>query len=92
MLLISCDRFPLAASWDPNTNSGGVPQLKGARSFSFEEIKKCTNNFSDTNEVGNGGYGKVYILSSLFSKISLQVMNVVTILDLRQSVSLFSFV
>lgn len=49
----------LAASWDPNSDSGGVPQLTGARSFSFEEIKKCTNNFSTNNDIGSGGYGKV---------------------------------
>ncbi|KAG8364014.1 hypothetical protein BUALT_Bualt19G0082200 [Buddleja alternifolia] len=48
------------ASWDRNTESGGVPQLKEARSFSFEELKRCTNNFSETNHVGTGGYGKVY--------------------------------
>ncbi|KAL3620749.1 hypothetical protein CASFOL_035661 [Castilleja foliolosa] len=48
------------ASWDPNTNSGGVPQLKGAKCFSFEELKRSTNNFSDTNCIGSGGYGKVY--------------------------------
>lgn len=35
-----------------------IPQLKGARWFSLAEIRKCTNNFN--NEIGEGGYGKVY--------------------------------
>ncbi|KAM7474427.1 hypothetical protein LguiB_021670 [Lonicera macranthoides] len=48
------------ALWDPSKNSGGVPQLKGARSFSFEELKKYTNSFSETNNIGSGGYGMVY--------------------------------
>jgi hypothetical protein len=39
--------------------SGGVPQLKEARRFSFEELKKYTNNFSEVNGIGSGGYGKV---------------------------------
>ncbi|KAG1338207.1 putative leucine-rich repeat receptor-like protein kinase [Cocos nucifera] len=48
-------------SWAPSgKDSGGAPQLKGARWFSFDELKKCTNNFSVTNEIGSGGYGKVY--------------------------------
>ncbi|XP_028065877.1 probable leucine-rich repeat receptor-like protein kinase At5g49770 [Camellia sinensis] len=48
------------ASWDSNKSNGGVPQLKGARCFSFEELKKYTNTFSEANCVGSGGYGKVY--------------------------------
>uniref|UniRef100_A0A5B6ZV52 non-specific serine/threonine protein kinase n=1 Tax=Davidia involucrata TaxID=16924 RepID=A0A5B6ZV52_DAVIN len=48
------------ASWDPTKSSGDIPQLKGARCFSFEELKKCTNNFSEATEIGSGGYGKVY--------------------------------
>ncbi|CAL9003104.1 unnamed protein product [Prunus brigantina] len=49
------------ASWVPSgKDSGGAPQLKGARWFSYDELKKCTNNFSDSNEIGFGGYGKVY--------------------------------
>ncbi|TXG53539.1 hypothetical protein EZV62_018795 [Acer yangbiense] len=53
------DQNPFA-HWDPNKSSGSIPQLKGARCFSFEELNKYTNHFSDTNEVGSGGYGKVY--------------------------------
>ena len=45
-----------------NKSSGSIPQLKGARCFSFEEVKKYTNNFSDANDVGSGGYGKVWFI------------------------------
>ncbi|KAK7844602.1 hypothetical protein CFP56_010720 [Quercus suber] len=31
-----------ATRWDPKNGSGGVPQLKGARCFYFEELKKYT--------------------------------------------------
>ncbi|EEF42998.1 leucine-rich repeat receptor protein kinase HPCA1 [Ricinus communis] len=49
------------AHWDSSKSHGAdVPQLKGARCFSFEELKKYTNNFSDANDIGSGGYGKVY--------------------------------
>ncbi|KAI4295095.1 hypothetical protein MLD38_040633 [Melastoma candidum] len=49
------------ASWAPSgKDTGGAPQLKGARWFSLDELKKCTNNFSERNEIGSGGYGKVY--------------------------------
>ncbi|KAI3802458.1 hypothetical protein L1987_30590 [Smallanthus sonchifolius] len=45
------------ALWDPTSASGGVPQLKGARSFTFEELRKYTDNFSETSQIGAGGYG-----------------------------------
>ncbi|KAK9076940.1 hypothetical protein SSX86_005275 [Deinandra increscens subsp. villosa] len=48
------------ALWDPTSGSGDVPQLKGARSFTFEELQNCTNNFSEINNIGQGGYGMVY--------------------------------
>ncbi|XP_071696724.1 leucine-rich repeat receptor protein kinase HPCA1-like isoform X2 [Rutidosis leptorrhynchoides] len=48
------------ASWDPDKGKGGCPQLKGARSFTFEELKICTNNFSAASNIGAGGYGMVY--------------------------------
>ncbi|GLT60086.1 hypothetical protein SLA2020_328700 [Shorea laevis] len=48
------------AHWDVESSSGSIPQLKGARCFSFEELKKYTNNFSEANDIGSGSYGKVY--------------------------------
>ncbi|XP_031485903.1 leucine-rich repeat receptor protein kinase HPCA1 [Nymphaea colorata] len=50
------------ASWGATSgkDSGDAPQLKGARWFSYDEVKKCTDNFSARNEIGSGGYGKVY--------------------------------
>ncbi|KAL8205972.1 hypothetical protein R6Q57_009523 [Mikania cordata] len=48
------------ASWDPDKGSGDRPQLKGARSFTFEELKACTNNFATAANIGSGGYGMVY--------------------------------
>ncbi|KAK1434553.1 hypothetical protein QVD17_00300 [Tagetes erecta] len=48
------------ALWDTTGGSGAVPQLKGAKAFSFEELNKCTNNFSESNNIGTGGYGSVY--------------------------------
>ncbi|KAJ3669118.1 hypothetical protein LUZ60_011068 [Juncus effusus] len=55
------DRANPFASWGSGgQDDGTAPQLKGARFFTFADIKKCTNNFSQSNEIGAGGYGKVY--------------------------------
>ncbi|CDY21452.1 BnaC03g27450D [Brassica napus] len=48
------------AKWSTSKSSIDAPQLMGAKSFTFEELKKCTENFSEANDVGGGGYGKVY--------------------------------
>ncbi|KAG0495273.1 hypothetical protein HPP92_006267 [Vanilla planifolia] len=48
-------------AWANNVNDkDGAPQLKGARWFSYDELRKITNNFSEANAIGSGGYGKVY--------------------------------
>ncbi|XP_021769122.1 probable leucine-rich repeat receptor-like protein kinase At5g49770 [Chenopodium quinoa] len=39
---------------------GNIPQVKGARWFSFEDVRQCTSDFSSESEIGVGGYGKVY--------------------------------
>ncbi|RLN28688.1 putative leucine-rich repeat receptor-like protein kinase [Panicum miliaceum] len=55
------DRSQSFVSWDmKSTSASTVPQLRGARTFSFDELRKITNNFSEANDIGNGGYGKVY--------------------------------
>ncbi|CAM0955368.1 unnamed protein product [Alopecurus aequalis] len=54
------ERSQSFASLDVKSTSTSVPQLRGARIFTFAELKKMTNNFSEANAIGNGGFGKVY--------------------------------
>ncbi|KAK9050857.1 hypothetical protein SSX86_030174 [Deinandra increscens subsp. villosa] len=46
--------------WDTTKGNGAVPQLKGTKAFSFEELNTYTNNFTELNNIGTGGYGMVY--------------------------------
>ncbi|KAF8749554.1 hypothetical protein HU200_012569 [Digitaria exilis] len=35
-------------------------KIAGVKDFTFEEMSHCTNDFSDSALIGQGGYGKVY--------------------------------
>lgn len=48
-------------SWvSKQDHSVAAPKIQGARLFTLAEMKKATNNFSKSQEIGAGGYGKVY--------------------------------
>ena len=53
----------VSAKWNTSKSSINPPQLMGAKAFTFEELKKCTENFSEANDVGGGGYGKVCVIA-----------------------------
>ncbi|KAL5974852.1 hypothetical protein ACLOJK_031525 [Asimina triloba] len=45
----------------PYANASRIPiKIDGVKGFTFEEMTLATNNFSDSTQVGQGGYGKVY--------------------------------
>ncbi|URD93569.1 Leucine-rich repeat receptor-like protein kinase [Musa troglodytarum] len=49
------------ASWgSTGEDAGDAPHIKLARCFSLDELRKFTDGFSVDNEIGSGGYGKVY--------------------------------
>nr|POE48274.1 putative leucine-rich repeat receptor-like protein kinase [Quercus suber] len=43
-----------------SSRGGSVIKVKDVGWFSFKELEKYTNHFSEANEIGSGGYGKVY--------------------------------
>ncbi|XP_030950279.1 probable leucine-rich repeat receptor-like protein kinase At5g49770 isoform X1 [Quercus lobata] len=49
-----------SAQLDKSNNGGSVIKVKGVGWFSLKELEKYTNHFSIANEIGSGGYGKVY--------------------------------
>ena len=46
------------AAWIGDENTV-IPHTKGDKWFSLEDLSKCTNAFSQSSEIGEGGYGKV---------------------------------
>ncbi|KAF2317292.1 hypothetical protein GH714_019463 [Hevea brasiliensis] len=46
------------ASWDRNESAGSRPQINGVRCFTFEELKKCTNNFQMPTLLELGDMGR----------------------------------
>ncbi|KAL4655180.1 hypothetical protein ACB092_01G432100 [Castanea dentata] len=49
-----------SAQLDQSSRGGGVIKVKGVGWFSLKELEKYSNHFSVANEIGSGGYGKVY--------------------------------
>ncbi|XP_030955584.1 probable leucine-rich repeat receptor-like protein kinase At5g49770 isoform X5 [Quercus lobata] len=45
---------------DQSSRGGSVIKVKGVGWFSLKELEKYTKHFSVANEIGSGGYGKVY--------------------------------
>ncbi|KAG6509547.1 hypothetical protein ZIOFF_027540 [Zingiber officinale] len=49
------------ASWGSNGEDiGAAPNQQSVRFFLYNELRKCTKNFSNSQVIGTGGYGKVY--------------------------------
>ncbi|EOA15173.1 hypothetical protein CARUB_v10028556mg, partial [Capsella rubella] len=54
------DKINPFAKWNMSQSSIDAPQLMVAKAFTFEEMRKCADNFSEENDIGGGGYGQVY--------------------------------
>ncbi|BBN18130.1 hypothetical protein MPTK1_8g00010 [Marchantia polymorpha subsp. ruderalis] len=42
------------------TPAQSMLKIKGVQAYTYKEMEKATDGFSDSNQVGRGGYGKVY--------------------------------
>ncbi|KAJ4782150.1 Leucine-rich repeat protein kinase family protein [Rhynchospora pubera] len=55
------ERAFVSSPWHSVTKGDGTaPQLNSVRYFSFQELKQCTDNFSEINKIGAGLFGEVY--------------------------------
>ncbi|KAF7831178.1 cold-responsive protein kinase 1-like [Senna tora] len=50
----------------------GATELKGPVNYGYKDLKSATNNFSEENKIGEGGFGDVYKVINLI-KIHFQV-------------------
>jgi hypothetical protein len=45
----------------------GLQILQNVHAFSFDELKVATNGFRSSNKIGEGGFGSVYKVNTLFN-------------------------
>jgi hypothetical protein len=57
--------WPLIAATSPRQDKNGETISLVSLQHSFNSIKTATNNFSDSNKIGQGGFGTVYKVCSL---------------------------
>lgn len=38
----------------------GATELQGPNTYNYKDLKSATNNFSEKNKIGEGGFGDVY--------------------------------
>lgn len=43
-----------------NSSRFPPPKVKGIQVFTYKDLEVATENFSETNVIGNGGFGVVY--------------------------------
>ncbi|KAI3747601.1 hypothetical protein L6452_10116 [Arctium lappa] len=61
LLFILIGLWFLIRHWKKSKNSDGdSPDLKGATNYNFKDLQLATNNFSNENILGKGGFGEVF--------------------------------
>ncbi|CAA2975627.1 cysteine-rich receptor kinase 2 [Olea europaea subsp. europaea] len=58
----------------------GATELQGPNTYNYKDLKSATNNFSEKNKIGEGGFGDVY-------KATLQNGNIIAVKKLDLSIS-----